>query len=232
VTALGILSVSFGAPIITIVALKPIASEFGNVRSVPALSYSLAWLGSAIGGIAMGQVAERIGVRWTVVFGALMIAAGLVLSSIGGRVSLYVGHGLLMGLLGNAGLNAPLYVYVARWFDRRRGTALALIASGQAVAGTIWAPLFGHAIEAYGWRHTMRLYAVGIAGWRLTPMDREPIGTGRLPPLGGCRATISSSIGVDLPIPQKPDPRRHGGSLLSTIPEEPTMALAGAGNNP
>jgi MFS family permease len=118
VTALGILSVSFGAPIITIVALKPIASEFGNLRSVPALSYSLAWLGSAIGGIAMGQVAERIGVRWTVVFGALMIAAGLILSSIGGRVSLYVGHGLLMGLLGNAGLNAPLYVYVARWFDR------------------------------------------------------------------------------------------------------------------
>jgi hypothetical protein len=23
-----------------------------------------------------------------------------------------------------------------------------------------------------------------IAGWRLTPMDREPIGTDRLPPLG------------------------------------------------
>jgi len=35
-------------------------------------------------------------------------------------------------------------------------------------------------------------------------MDREPIGTGRLPALGGCQGTISSSIGVDLPIPQKP----------------------------
>ena len=35
-------------------------------------------------------------------------------------------------------------------------------------------------------------------------MDREPIATGRLPALGGCRATISSSIAVDLPIPQKP----------------------------
>jgi hypothetical protein len=33
---------------------------------------------------------------------------------------------------------------------------------------------------------------------------REPIGTDRFPPLGGCQATISSSIGVDLPIPQKP----------------------------
>jgi MFS family permease len=159
VTALAILSVSFGAPIITIVALKPIAAEFGNVRSVPALSVSLAWLGSAVGGIAMGRVAERTGVRWTVMFGALMISAGLVLSSVGGRFSLYIGHGLLMGLLGNAGINAPLYVYVARWFDRRRGTALALIASGQAVAGTIWAPLLGHAIQTFGWRYTMQLYA-------------------------------------------------------------------------
>ena len=161
-SALGILSVSFGAPLITIVALKPIAAEFGGVRSVPALSYSLAWLGSAVGGIAMGQIAERVGVRWTVMFGALMIAAGLVLSSVGERIDLYLGHGLLLGLLGNAGLNAPLYVYVARWFDRRRGTALALIASGQAAAGTIWAPLFGHAIEWFGWRRTMQLYAVFV----------------------------------------------------------------------
>ena len=159
ITSLGILSVSFGAPVVTIVALKPIAAEFGDVRSVPALAVSLAWLGSAFGGIAMGRIAERIGVRWTVIFGAVMIAAGLVLSSVGGRFSLYIGHGLFMGLLGNAGINAPLYVYVSRWFDRRRGTALALIASGQAVAGTIWAPLLGYAIQAFGWRYTMQLYA-------------------------------------------------------------------------
>jgi hypothetical protein len=37
-------------------------------------------------------------------------------------------------------------------------------------------------------------------------MDRKPIGTGRFPPLGNCQATISSSIGVDLPIPQKTHP--------------------------
>src|ERR1700732_3979525 len=43
---------------------------------------------------------------------------------------------------------------------------------------------------------------------------REPIGTGRLPPLGGWQATISSTIGVDLPIPQNPpQPRRDDGRL-------------------
>jgi MFS family permease len=111
----------------------------------------------------MGHIAERVGVRWTVIFGALMISAGLLLSSLGGRIDLYLGHGLLMGLLGNAGINAPLYVYVSRWFDRRRGSALGLVASGQALAGTLCAPVFGYAVEAIGWQHTMQLYAVFAA---------------------------------------------------------------------
>jgi MFS family permease len=159
-TALGIYSVSFGAPTITVVALKPIAVELGGARSVPALAYSLAWFGSAVGGIAMGWLADRIGVRWTVILGAVMIGGGLLLSTIGGKITLWLGHGVLMGLLGNAGINAPLYVYVARWFDRRRGTALALISSGQYVAGTLWPTLFERAIAALGWRHTMLVYAV------------------------------------------------------------------------
>jgi MFS family permease len=162
ISALSVLSVSFGAPMITMVALKPIAATFGDERTIPSLCVALAWLGSSVGGIAMGQVAERVGVRWTVMFGAAMIAAGLLLSSLGHRLELYLGHGLFMGLLGNAGLNAPLYVYVARWFDRRRGSALALIASGQALAGTIWAPLFGQVLSWIGWQQTMRLYGLFV----------------------------------------------------------------------
>jgi MFS family permease len=99
-------------------------------------------------------------VRWTVMGGAVMIGLGLAVSSLGGALPLYLGHGLLIGLFGNAGINAPLYVYVARWFDRRRGTAMALISSGQYVAGAIWPPLFERGISQLGWRHTMLVYAV------------------------------------------------------------------------
>jgi MFS family permease len=159
-TALGVYSVSFGAPTITVVALKPIAAELGGARSVPALAYSLAWFGSALGGVGMGWVAGRIGVRWTVMFGAVMIGVGLAVSTFGGQTALWLGHGIFIGLLGNAGINAPLYVYVARWFDRRRGTALALISSGQYVAGMLWPTLFERAISSIGWRHTMLVYAV------------------------------------------------------------------------
>ena len=156
-------SISFGAPYVVIVALKLIAADLGGYRSIPAAATSLAMIGTGIGGLAMGWLAERIGVRFTVIGGALMICAGLALSSGGEAWQLYVGHGLLIGFLGNGAINAPLYVYITRWFERRRGTALALIASGQYVAGAIWPFLFERAIAAYGWRQTMMGYGVLVA---------------------------------------------------------------------
>jgi MFS family permease len=159
-TALGVAAVSYGAPVVTVVGLKQIAADLGNERSVPSLAYSLAWLGPAWGGLVMSRVAARIGVRWTVMFSALMIAIGMALASSGGRVSLLVGYGVFVGVLGNGGINAPLYIYVSQWFDRRRGTALALMGSGASVAAAIWAPIFAPLIANFGWRHTMLIFAV------------------------------------------------------------------------
>jgi MFS family permease len=157
--ALLIMGVAFGAPWITLVALKDIAAEVRGERSIPAFASALMWIGSGVGGILMGRIAERIGIRFTVVFGALMVALGLALSSFGPSLPLYVGHGVFMGLIGIGGINAPFYVYVSRWFDRRRGSALALISSGAYLAGALWPPIFARLIAFAGWRHAMLYYA-------------------------------------------------------------------------
>ena len=158
--ALAILGMSFGAAWITAVALKDIASEVDGSRSVPALASALAWLGSGTGGILMSRIAERVGTRSTVIFGSLMIGLGLAISTIGPPWPLWIGHGLFIGLIGLGGINAPLYIYVSRWFDRRRGSALALISSGAYIAGAIWPPIFEQVIANYGWRTTMLWYAL------------------------------------------------------------------------
>ena len=98
--SLTLLFVAYGSIYISVVALVEMATEFDNKRAIPALAYSLAWFGGAVGGLAMGPLAERIGVRWTVCFGAVMAAAGLALSSQGEIWQLYLGHGLLIGALG------------------------------------------------------------------------------------------------------------------------------------
>src|SRR5450631_2936670 len=158
--ALCIMGMSFGAAWITAVALKDIAAEVGGIRSIPALASALAWLCAGVGGIVMSRIADRIGTRWTVMFGALMIGAGLALSAFGPPWPLWIGHGLFIGLIGIGGINAPMYIYVSRWFDRRRGSALALISSGSYLAGAVWPPVFERAIATFGWREAMLWYAL------------------------------------------------------------------------
>lgn len=154
------MTVSYGAPLILIVGLKQIAADLGTARSVPALAAAMVSFGTGAGGIPMGWLAERIGIRPVAMLGAVCAAAGLALSTIAAPWALYVGYGLLLGLLGNGSVNAPLMTYVSHWFDRRRGTALALIMSGQYVGGVFWPSVFERGMERVGWRSTSIAFAV------------------------------------------------------------------------
>jgi MFS family permease len=160
---LAILSVSYGAPLVAVVGLKPIAAALGSDRSVVALAASAIWLGTGCGGIMMGWLADRIGIRPIVIFGAVMTALGLALSAIGQTWGLIVGSAIFIGLLGNSAHFPPLVTYVSRWFDRRRGTAVALISSGQYIAGVVWPLVFERGISQFGWQAVMLAFAALIA---------------------------------------------------------------------
>lgn len=158
-----ILTFSYGAPLVAVVSLKEIAGDFGNARQIPALAHALAWLGSGTGALAFGWIAERAGIRPTVIFGAAMLGAGLAVASMGGPWQLLFGHGVLLGLLGAGAINIPLIIYISRWFDRRRGQAIALVSSGQYIAGALWPPVIALGIAHMGWRATMLAFGVASA---------------------------------------------------------------------
>ena len=159
---LAILSLSFGSPLPAVVGLRDIQAALHTDRSVVAMASALVWIGNGIGGIPMGWLADRIGIRRTVAIGVVAMAAGMAVSSLGSVWALYVGHGLLIGLLGNGAIYAPLIVYVSRWFDRRRGTALALISSGQYIAGMIWPSVLERAMAGFGWQTVMLAYGLVV----------------------------------------------------------------------
>ena len=162
--SLALHSISLGAPAILFVALKPIAADLDTVRAVPSMAYSLLMIGTGIGGIAMGRWMDRYGVMQPVLFGAVMICLGALLASHAeGRWSLYIATGLLMGLLGKAAMVAPLVANVTRWFDRRRGLAVAIITSGQGLAGAVWPTVVQHFNELVGWRGTFLYFGVFAA---------------------------------------------------------------------
>ncbi|MGH7101833.1 MAG: MFS transporter [Acetobacteraceae bacterium] len=159
---LAILALAYGGPLIVVVDLTRIQASLGTDRSIVALASAVAWLGTGVGGILMGHLADRVGIRTIAAIGAVMMAAGLALSATGSLAALLIGHGLLMGFLGNGALYPPLVVYVSRWFERHRGTAIALISSGQYIAGMFWPTPFEHISAAIGWQAMMLAYAAFI----------------------------------------------------------------------
>jgi MFS family permease len=204
--ALAILTIAYGAPLIAAVALKPIAAEFGTERAAPAGAASLAFIGAAFGGIVAGWLSGWLGIRRIVLFGAAMLAAGLILSASGGLGYLYVGHGVLMGLFGTSCILSPVVTYVSRWFDRSRGAAVALISSGQSLAGALWPILFQAGISEVGWRRTMLLFGLFAAAsivvlaviFLRPPPDARPsqVGARRDPPAGAPVLGLSPNVAM------------------------------------
>ncbi|MEO8977786.1 MAG: MFS transporter, partial [Casimicrobiaceae bacterium] len=84
----------------------------------------------------------------------LLMSAGYVAAAYAPGLGSYaLAQGLMIGM-GSAVTFAPLLAHVSLWFDRRRGIAVAICASGNYLAGTVWPPIVQHFIASNGWRQT------------------------------------------------------------------------------
>ena len=182
--ALAILAVAYGSTLLVVVGLRVMERDLGLDRSALALAGALTWFGTGLGGVLMGWLADGIGVRATVSFGIVMVACGLALATTGHLWAIYIGHGVLIGLLGMGAIYPPLVIYVSRWFDRRRGTAIALIASGQYIAGVAWPSAYAWFLAGHDWRTAylgfagiMLVCTLPIAVFLLRPPPIDRIGT-------------------------------------------------------
>jgi MFS family permease len=169
-----------------IVALPAVQAEFGVGRSAASLSYTLTMVGFGLGGILMGRLSDRFGIVVPVVGGALGLGLGYVVASRATSLGEFVlVQGLLVGVASSATF-APLLADTSLWFTRRRGIAVAVIASGSYVAGTAWPPIVQHFIATQGWRRTY----LGIGLFCVATMvPLALLALRRRPPLTGPAAT-------------------------------------------
>jgi len=153
--ALALMTIGSGAMYVVSVVLPSVQKEFGVARADAALPYTLLMVGFGIGGILMGRLADRRGVMLPILIGSVGLAAGFVLAGLsGGILAFAIVHGLLLGLAGSSATFAPLVADTSLWFVKRRGTAVAICASGNYLAGAVWPPILQYGFDTIGWRNT------------------------------------------------------------------------------
>jgi MFS family permease len=137
------------------VVLPEVQKEFDISRADASLPYTLMMLGFGAGGLAMGKLADKWGVHVALWIGSVGVGSGFVLAGMASNIWLFaLAHGLLMGFFGSSSTFAPLLADTSLWWNKRRGIAVAVCASGNYLAGSIWPALAQHGVETLGWRNT------------------------------------------------------------------------------
>jgi len=134
-----------------IVILPAIEAEFGAGRAEASLPFTLIMIGFALGNLLIGRLVDRFGVTLALIGAAFGIAAGYVLSTLAPTMAALCAAHLLLGLATAVGFG-PLIADISHWFLKRRGIAVALVASGNYLSGAIWPTLLSGMLAESGWR--------------------------------------------------------------------------------
>jgi MFS family permease len=162
-----------------VVALPAVQAEFAVARGAASLPYTLTMICFGLASIGMGRLSDRFGIMAPVALGTVLLAMGYAVAATAPTLGYYtLAQGLLIGA-GSSATFAPLLAHTSLWFVRRRGIAVAIFASGNYLAGTVWPPVVEHFIRTDGWRATY----VGIGIFCVATMLPLTLLLRRKPPL-------------------------------------------------
>ena len=142
-----------------VVVLPTVQAEFAASRGAVSLATTMIFMGFGIGGVATGRVTDRFGIVAAMALSIAFLGISFVLAGLAATLWQFNAVYFLIGL-GTSATFAPLMAEASHWFERYRGLAVTIVASGNYVAGTIWPPLVNWGVQEIGWRSTH--IAIGI----------------------------------------------------------------------
>jgi MFS family permease len=142
-----------------VVALPVVQAEFAATRGTASLAFTMVMLGFGSGGVLTGKITDRYGIVTAIGLGIGILGLGYIVAGLSSSIWPFILVHFAIGLSSSATFG-PLMAEASHWFDRYRGLAVAIAASGNYIGGTIWPPLVSWAMQSYGWRTTH--IAVGI----------------------------------------------------------------------
>jgi MFS family permease len=142
-----------------VVALPVVQNEFGVTRGTASLAYTMVMLGFGSGGVLTGKITDRYGIVAAIGFGIGILGLGYIGAGLSSSIWQFILVSFAIGL-GASATFGPLMAEASHWFERYRGLAVAIAASGNYIGGAIWPPVVNLAIQSADWRSAH--IAIGI----------------------------------------------------------------------
>jgi len=143
--------------------LKPITADLGLDRATFSIVIAVSLFLYGLFGPLTGIVLDRFGARVTATAGTLMVVIALLLTGlVRGFWDFFLVYGVLLSF--GLALIGPVLAsgVTARWFNKRRGTALSLLASASMTGMSLLVPMVTWLILTRGWRAAYMLVAIGV----------------------------------------------------------------------
>jgi MFS family permease len=193
-----ILTATSGARFLFGVVLKPVSEEFGWDRASLTAAVTAGLVVLTACQPLVGLLVDRVGSKPVLVAGTALIGAALVPLSLVSRLwQVYLLYGVVAGVGFAATSPVNVTSLVARWFERRRGTALAIATSGSAFGQLLIVPLATWTLTVTDRRTAYRLLAavllLGMVPLGLLALREAPAATA-----AAARRTVPSGTGHGL----------------------------------
>lgn len=135
------------------VFFKPLSKEFGWNRTIVSSAFTLSTILYGLSSPLIGKTVDRFGAKIVMILGAIIGGIGFMLIYFTeSLIHFYIFYSVIMTIGMAATALVPTNAVIAKWFTKKRSTAMGIISIGVAIGPFIIINLAEWMVQNYGWR--------------------------------------------------------------------------------
>lgn len=143
--------------------IEPLEDQFGWSRASTSLGFSLSIMIAGFTAPLLGRWIDVQGPRPAILVGSVLTAATYVLLSTVSELWQWYVYLTINAVFREMMFFIPFQALISRWFDRKRGRAVGILATGFSLGGLVVVPLMRGVIDAVDWDGSFIVSGVIIA---------------------------------------------------------------------
>ncbi len=142
-----------------VVVMPVIEKEFNIDRGQASLLYATTMVGFGLGNFLIGKIIDKFGLKFPIIFAIIILVSSYLIA----MKSNEFWHLLILQIfMGTAAATffGPSMADIGNFFEKRRGLAVAIIASANYVAGAFWPLIISYFLEYTTWKEVYLYIAI------------------------------------------------------------------------